>query len=55
MRTSAEQIDMFLQREHDADITWDSPTHVPDEHVRLQDFLNGARHIARIIDGFTGL
>ncbi len=30
-------------------------THSPDEHVRLVDFLNGARHIARILDGFAGL
>jgi len=25
------------------------------EHVRIEDFLNGARHIARILDGFTRL
>jgi acetylornithine deacetylase/succinyl-diaminopimelate desuccinylase-like protein len=30
-------------------------THSPDEHVRLVDFLNGSRHIARILDGFAGL
>jgi acetylornithine deacetylase/succinyl-diaminopimelate desuccinylase-like protein len=30
-------------------------THAPDEHVRLNDFLNGARHIARILDGFADL
>ncbi len=30
-------------------------THSPDEHMRLDDFLNGARHIARILDGFAGL
>ena len=29
--------------------------HSPDEHVRLVDFLNGARHIARILDGFADL
>ena len=34
---------------------WDSRTHSPDEHVRLQDFLNAARHIARIVDGFADL
>ena len=34
---------------------WNSRTHAPDEHVRLHDFLNGARHIARIIDGFAAL
>lgn len=32
---------------------WDNRTHAPDEHVRLSDFLNAARHIARIIDGFA--
>lgn len=30
-------------------------THSPDEHVRLDDFLSGARHIARILDGFAAL
>jgi acetylornithine deacetylase/succinyl-diaminopimelate desuccinylase-like protein len=30
-------------------------THAPDEHVRLGDFLNAARHIARILDGFASL
>lgn len=29
--------------------------HAPDEFVRLEDFLNGARHLARIVDGFAGL
>jgi acetylornithine deacetylase/succinyl-diaminopimelate desuccinylase-like protein len=29
--------------------------HSPDEHVRLVDFLNGARHIAHILDGFAGI
>jgi acetylornithine deacetylase/succinyl-diaminopimelate desuccinylase-like protein len=33
----------------------DNRAHSPDEHVRLQDLLNGARHIARILDGFAGL
>lgn len=33
----------------------DNRTHSPDEHVRLNDFLNAARHIARIIDGFADL
>ncbi len=32
---------------------WDNRQHAPDEHLRLVDFLNGARHIARIIDGFA--
>jgi acetylornithine deacetylase/succinyl-diaminopimelate desuccinylase-like protein len=34
---------------------WDNRAHAPDEHVRVQDFLNGARHIARIMDGFAGI
>jgi acetylornithine deacetylase/succinyl-diaminopimelate desuccinylase-like protein len=29
--------------------------HAPDENIRIQDFLNGARHIARMIDGFGTL
>ena len=29
--------------------------HAPDEHIRLEDFHNGARHIARILDGFASL
>jgi len=33
----------------------DSRTHAPDEHVRLDHFLNGARHIARILDRFADL
>ncbi|MGQ0549965.1 MAG: M20/M25/M40 family metallo-hydrolase [Armatimonadota bacterium] len=33
----------------------DNRAHSPNEHVRLGDFLNGARHIARILDGFAGL
>lgn len=32
-----------------------SRTHAPDENFRLVDFLNGARHIARILDGFAGI
>lgn len=32
---------------------WDNRNHAPDEHIRLVDFLNGARHIARILDGFA--
>ena len=34
---------------------WDNRIHAPDEHVRVQDFLNGARHVARIMDGFGGI
>lgn len=33
----------------------DNRTHSPNEHVRLSDFLNAARHIARIIDGLADL
>ena len=29
--------------------------HAPDEHMRLADFLNGARHIARILGRFAAL
>lgn len=31
---------------------WDNRQHAPDENLRLVDLLNGARHIARIIEGF---
>ncbi len=33
----------------------DSRTHAPDEHVRLDHFLQASRHIARILDGFAAL
>lgn len=29
--------------------------HAPDENIRIADFLNGARHIARLLDGFANL
>lgn len=32
---------------------WDSRGHAPDENIRIQDFLNGARHLARILEGFS--
>jgi superfamily II DNA or RNA helicase len=32
---------------------WDNRGHAPDEHIRIEDFLNGARHLARIIEGFS--
>ena len=32
---------------------WDNRAHAPDENIRLQDFLNGARHLARILEGFS--
>ena len=34
---------------------WDNRQHAPDEHLRLVDFLNASRHIARILDGFADL
>ena len=34
---------------------WDGRAHAPDENIRIQDFLNGARHLALILDGFAGL
>jgi acetylornithine deacetylase/succinyl-diaminopimelate desuccinylase-like protein len=34
---------------------WNSRTHAPDEHFRIDDFLNGARNIARIVNGFGDL
>jgi acetylornithine deacetylase/succinyl-diaminopimelate desuccinylase-like protein len=32
-----------------------SRTHAPDEHIRLADFLDASKHIARIMDGFADL
>jgi acetylornithine deacetylase/succinyl-diaminopimelate desuccinylase-like protein len=32
-----------------------SRTHSPNEHIRLNDFLNASRHIGRILEGFAGL
>lgn len=32
-----------------------SRAHAPDEHVRIQDFYQGARHIARILAGFAAI
>ncbi len=32
-----------------------SRTHAPDENIRLNDFLNAARHIARILDAFGNI
>ncbi len=34
---------------------WDNRAHSPDEHIRIEDFLNAARHIARIVEGFADL
>ena len=31
---------------------WDNRAHAPDEHLRIGDFLDGARHVARIVEGF---
>jgi acetylornithine deacetylase/succinyl-diaminopimelate desuccinylase-like protein len=33
----------------------DANVHAPDENMRIKDFLNGARHIARMLDGFADL
>lgn len=30
---------------------WDNRSHAPNEHIRINDFINGTRHIARIILG----
>jgi len=34
---------------------WDNRAHAPDEHLRIEDFLNGARHVARIVEAFGEL
>ena len=34
---------------------WDSRTHAPDEHFRIEDFLNTSRNIARILSRFGEL
>ncbi len=34
---------------------WDNRTHAPNEHMRIQDFQNAARNIARILDGFADI
>jgi acetylornithine deacetylase/succinyl-diaminopimelate desuccinylase-like protein len=34
---------------------WDNKGHAPNEHVRIADFERGARHIARILEGFADL
>jgi acetylornithine deacetylase/succinyl-diaminopimelate desuccinylase-like protein len=34
---------------------WDNRAHAPNEHVRIKDFVNGARHIARILVEFAQL
>jgi acetylornithine deacetylase/succinyl-diaminopimelate desuccinylase-like protein len=34
---------------------WDNREHAPDERIRLQDFRQGVRHLARIMQGFAGL
>ncbi|MDH5605513.1 MAG: M20/M25/M40 family metallo-hydrolase [Anaerolineae bacterium] len=31
---------------------WDKASHAPDEHIRIEDFRNGTRHVARILAGF---
>jgi len=34
---------------------WNNKTHSPDEHVRLVDFLNAGRHLARIVNEFASI
>jgi acetylornithine deacetylase/succinyl-diaminopimelate desuccinylase-like protein len=34
---------------------WDNRAHAPNEHLRIKDFVNGAKHIARILLGFAKL
>ncbi len=34
---------------------WNNRAHAPDEHMRLSDFKNAARHIARILHGFKDI
>jgi len=34
---------------------WGSRAHAPDEHIRLDDFRQGIRHVARILEGFAEL
>ncbi|MDA8346567.1 MAG: M20/M25/M40 family metallo-hydrolase [Thermaerobacter sp.] len=34
---------------------WDNRAHAPNEHVRIEDFHQAARHIARILYGFADL
>jgi acetylornithine deacetylase/succinyl-diaminopimelate desuccinylase-like protein len=34
---------------------WDNRSHSPNEHIRIEDFLNASRQIARILDGFADL
>jgi acetylornithine deacetylase/succinyl-diaminopimelate desuccinylase-like protein len=34
---------------------WDNRTHSPDEHIRIGDFLNAARQLARILNEFGDL
>jgi acetylornithine deacetylase/succinyl-diaminopimelate desuccinylase-like protein len=34
---------------------FNNQSHAPNEHVRLEDFLKAANHIARIVAGFGSL
>lgn len=34
---------------------WDNRAHAPNEHIRLDDFFNATRQIARIVHGFAAL
>jgi len=34
---------------------WDNRAHAPNEHIRIDDFAQATRHIARVMDGFASL
>lgn len=34
---------------------WDNRSHSPDEHIRIEDFVNATRQIGRILEGFAGI
>ena len=34
---------------------WDNRRHAPTEHVRIEDFIRGTRHLAAIVDAFSRL
>lgn len=34
---------------------WDNRTHAPDEHMRIEDFRNTMRYLARVVEGFAGI
>ncbi|MFN8371899.1 MAG: M20/M25/M40 family metallo-hydrolase [Anaerolineae bacterium] len=34
---------------------WDNRTHSPNEHIRIEDFMNAARQLGRIVEGFANV